>query len=716
MKRFLAILLMACCLCSVALAAERAALPSVGAFASLDGDLYAQAQGGVYRMVDGGWEQCVEAYDIRAIAAGSGGLYLLTAEIGGDEAFHIRLAARREDGSLAETEPVCTVRWGLRGGDWPEIHGFAVSGETACVLVFDESVSEGVWFNNSLYAVSLADGRAEKLAQGLMNNLAVDGAGRVLTIDNDRQQLVAIDAAAGTLTDIAPLPGNDCGGLVYDAEADALCFRRGSGLYDPEGAQVGYLPVTTATMPEMMAAAWHEGRYYVTDQGAEDGYMSCAVDASLIPSRTLRVCGPAYDVGAQINGFIKAHPEAAVEQIEAPPQDAEAFLRHMQSEDAADLYLLNLDCGFFDALRDKGYLADLSASPALMSAVGRMYPQLTGAMLKDGHLYALPVYMYTFMMGYHPAAMEKLGLTEEDLPGNYGELMDFIVRWEEEFYDRYPEMSLYGTASDLFQDLFNKVLDTYLLLCEAKGETPTFDTPDMRALLERLERIRPVIDEVVPVPERSGGMVYVRIEPETQLFITSYLPLPNSAQDQETERPLPLSLTEGERPVIGVNMTVMVANPYSENLDLATALMACVAEGLPQELKTAMMPDENVPIEHMMYDADLAEMYRESVAAIEAQLERADPADRASLESELKELRMALRAEEENRWAYDEEDIAYYREHIAPYLTASTSGLFSSAGGETSTLRSRYLEGQMELEQFIREFDRMVSMRMQEQE
>lgn len=709
MKRFLAILLAVCCLCPMALAANEAALPTVMAFASLDGDFYAQAQEGVFHMTDEGWQKCVAGYSVRAIAAGSGGLYLLTAEIGGDEAFRILLAARREDGSLAEPEPVCTVRWGLRGGDWPEMHGFAVSGDMACILVFDEAASEGVWFNNSLYAVSLADGRADKLTQGLMNGLTVDGVGRILTLDNDRQQAVAIDAAVGTLTDVAPLPGNDCGGLAYDAATDTVCFSRGSGLYDLNGTQVGYLP--SAPMPEMMAATVHEGRYYATNQGSKEGYVSCAVDAAQVPSRTLRVCGPTYFMREQMVDFAKAHPEAAVEQIEELPQDAEAFLRHMQSDAAADIYLLNLDCGFFDALRDKGYLADLSASPELMSTVGRMYPQLTRAMLTDGHLYALPVFMYAFTMGYHPAALEKVGLTEHDLPGNHGELLDFIARWEAEFYDRYPDMSLYGIASDLFEQLFNEVLDTRLLLCEEKGEAPTIDTPEMRALLERLEQLRPVIAEVVPVPENHQ----VRLDPETQLYLTSHFPLPNVGFDQEAERPLLLALTEGERPVISVNMTVMVVNPYSDDLDLATALTAYVAEHLPQEQKTAMMPDENVPVEDAMYTATI-DLYREAVADIRAALEKADPADRASLESDLKESEMALREQEEHRWAFDEEDIAHYREHIAPYLTVSTSGLFSSAGGETTTLRSRYLEGQMELAQFIREFDRMVMMRTQEQE
>ena len=708
MKRFLAILLTVFLLCPAAQAEDGAAIPSVMAFASLGGDLYALSYDGVYRMADAGWQKGLDAYNIRAIAAGSGGLYLLAAETGGDEAFEIRLAARMEDGSLAEPEPVCTVQWGLRGGDWPEMHGFAVYGDMACVLVFDEAASEGKWFNNSLYRVSLTDGRADKLGQGLMNGLTVDGEGRVLTCDSERAQVVAVDLAAGTLTDAAPLPGTDCGGLAYDARTDTVYFRRGNGLYDLKGAQYGYLPASFA-MPETMAAATHGGCYYVTDQGAMEGYVSCAVDPALLPSRMLRVCGQGYHISEQANDYAKAHPDVAVTFAEDAPQDAEAFLRHMQSENAADIYVMALDCGYFDALRDKGYLADLSSSDALMSIANRVYPQLTRDFLTDGHLYALPVYLYAYTAGYHPAALDKVGLTDGDLPASYGELLDFIACWEEEYYDEYPEMSLYGTASDLFEALFNELLDARLLLCEAKGEAPTFNTPEMRALLARLEQLRPVISEMVPFP---GEGVAVQRDAERQLLITNHIPLPTTFFNRE-EQPLLLTLTEGGAPVISANMTVMVANPYSENLDLAAELMAYVMENLPQEQKTTMMPSENVPIEDFMYTAVIG-MYRDSVAAAAARLEDCDPAERAELEAQMRDAQAELSAQEQSRWAFGEEDIAIYRERIAPYLIASATNLFSGTEGETQTLRRRYLDGQMELEQFIREFDRMVAMRMQE--
>lgn len=704
MKRFLAVILMLYLLCPAARAEETAALRQISGLASLGGDLYALSYDGVYRMRDAGWQRCAEAYNIRAMAAGEGGLYLLIGETGGDEAFDILLAARREDGSLAEAEPVCTVQWGLRGGDWPEMHGFAVQGDMACILVFDEAESEGRWFNNSLYRVSLTDGRADKLGQGLLSGLAVDGEGRMLTCDSERAQVVAVDPVSGTCADIASLPGSDCGGLACD-EAGVAYYRRGSGLYDLSGTPYGYLPASSA-MPETMAAVIHEGRYYVTAQSAEEGYLCCAVDPALLPSRMLRVCGPGYDVSEQINSFMKAHPDVAVELTGDAPQDAEAFLRHMQSEDAADIYVMALDCGYFDALRDKGYLADLSFSDALMGMMSRVYPQLTGDFLMDGHLYALPVYLYAYTTGYHPAALERIGLTGDELPTNEGELLDFIARWEEEFYDDYPEMSLYGTASDLFEALFNELLDAQLLLCEAKGETPTFNTPEMRAILARLEQLRPVIREVAPY---VGEGIPVQMDAERQLLITSHIPLPTTFFNRE-EQPLLLALTEGEAPVISVNMTVMAANPYSENLDLAAELMAYIMENLPQELKTAMMPDENVPIEDFMYTATI-DMYREHVASIAAQLADCDPADRAELEARMKDAQALLSAEEERRWAFGEEDIARYREHIAPFLRATATRLFN---GETQTLRRRYLDGQMELEQFIREFDRMVTMKTQE--
>lgn len=717
MKRLLVVWLVLCLIGTAALAEGQGALsslPSVKGFAALNGELYALSYDGVYRVTGEGWQRCVSDGSIRAIAAGERELYLLTGTYG-DEPFLIASAAQREDGSLGEPESVCEVGWGLRAGDWPEQHGFAVAGEYACVLVFDDAASDGQWFNNSLYRVSLADGSADKLAQGLMTCLTVAPDGQVLTLDNGRQQLVAIDAAAGTLTDLAALPGSDCGGLAYDAAQEVVCFRRGNELYglsaaQPEIRQYGYLP-QARTIPEMMLAAARDGCYYVTDEG-ESGYLSCPIDPAQVPSRTLRVAG-AECVSEPIRAFLQEHHDVAVSEQGGLSLDAEAFLRHMQSDVAADIYALDIDCGYFAALRDKGYLADLSGSEEIAAFVGRMYPQLTKELFKDGGLYALPVSMYAFTQGYHPAALRRAGLTEANLPASYDELMDFIARWEAEFYDEHPDMLLYLTASDMFENLFDELLDAQLLLCEARGETPTFNTPDMWRLLNRLEALHPVIDEVVPIPEADGhGVVYAYGDPERQLFLGVDSPLPSELVDRNT-KPLALSLTAEQAPVIKAHMTVLVVNPYSDQQELAMELMAYVTECLPKNFMLAVMPDESEPLENSWY-AEYTADTREAIAEVMAQMETCDPAERAELESLLQELRAQQEALEHDRWAFSEEDIAWYREHIAPYLTVTTTSLLSRDDAETQSLRRRYLDGQMELEQFIREFDRVMTMRIKE--
>ena len=40
--------------------------------------------------------------------------------------------------------------------------------------------------------------------------------------------------------------------------------------------------------------------------------------------------------------------------------------------------------------------------------------------------------------GYSPSALEKIGLTEDDLPKTFLEFIDFAVMWIEDYAERVP--------------------------------------------------------------------------------------------------------------------------------------------------------------------------------------------------------------------------------------------------------------------------------------
>jgi len=390
--------------------------------------------------------------------------------------------------------------------------------------------------------------------------------------------------------------------------------------------------------------------------------------------------------------------------------------QHMQSADAADLYTVSPSDSHYIPLRDKGFFADLSRSEKLLSFVQGMYPNMTRDVLVDGKLWALPVQLSASTQGYYPRAFEKVGLTEADVPASLEGLLDFIQRWHDDFFYDWEEMQLFEYAWDLRSQLFSQIFTLQITAAEAAGETLTFNTPEIRQLLGRLETMASVFDVVAPMPEEtaSGVIVYASDYVEDGALFTDYadfLPTMYSAWDG-APKPMFLSLAEGDEPILSASMSMLCLNPYSPNADIALELLEYIAEHLPQDFLTAVRPDCNDPIELSYYEDNRLSI-EQTLTEYRARLETAEDAEKAHLTDIIDMLEEELVAIEENRWAFSEDDIAAYRE-IAPMISIPTMSLFSGDANEAATLMQRYLDRQISADQFIREFDRIILMMQME--
>ena len=93
-------------------------------------------------------------------------------------------------------------------------------------------------------------------------------------------------------------------------------------------------------------------------------------------------------------------------------------------------------------LIDKGYAADLSGYPELMAVAGRMDARFTESVMRDGKLYGLPVSLYTSGMGVNADTMEKLGLTQDDLPTTWLEFLDFAANFYYDYGEENADVAL----------------------------------------------------------------------------------------------------------------------------------------------------------------------------------------------------------------------------------------------------------------------------------
>lgn len=135
------------------------------------------------------------------------------------------------------------------------------------------------------------------------------------------------------------------------------------------------------------------------------------------------------------------------------------------------------------------------------------------------------------------------------------------------------------------------------------------------------------------------------------------------------------------------------------------------AEHMDAVAKVQYYPDQNDPVENPQYEESLswhADVRKELMGKLEA----AAPEERKTLEAQLKEHDLILTEEiEKRRWDITAQSIAEYRT-LAPYIQINTWTDVTLVGGpaEAIKLLKRYLDGQMDMEQFIDQYDRLVQM------
>lgn len=713
----------------------------------LGGTLYAQTWSTIYRAVEGGWEQfnltTEDATGVELSAAGEDGLYLLLrsyttydeatgALVSPESMFALWLLPMEEDGSIGEARLMSGISWDVDEENWPQIYNMVIADGAAYILLHDDDTE---WELRDIYRVDLATGEGKLVMSDYLSGMtrykdglllarrfnwdgAYDERGQLVKLP----EIVSIDPASGETAVLGTMPDTSYGGLAYDAAADAIYYAGSSFVYRCNGGAgdepVGYLMGSNSSRSEMAAVIWNE-RYYSSDWRDESYVSSATLDPSLLPTRTLRL-GDTWYAEDIIRQFAKENPDVAVEYVDVPASSAEEYRSHMESPQAADIYCLSLPYSPYAPLLKYGLLADLSGSDKLADTVGRMYPNMTSAYLADGKLYGLPISIYATTLGYYPDALEKVGMTEDDLPATYDELLDFVADWYYDYYDDYEEMQLFEWSPELRMSFFQMIFMAQVMSCEAKGESVTFRTPAVLRLLNRLDsqEMKTVFDALHP--EQSSGIVGGLVVYEsfydgsaTAVFTSSHDPLPSMYSRWMNSEPLMLRLDEDSAPAISANVTLMTVNRASKNQDLAIELLEYIAERLPQDLTTTMMPDVNEPIQVSYYEENLAS-YREVLDMLTKEAEEAPEEEKGFYEETIQWYQDMMVRMEEDRWAFSEEDIAYYREHIAPCLVVSASSIFNGEDNPATTAMQLYIDGARNAEFFLSEIDRIVTMMQEE--
>lgn len=533
-------------------------------------------------------------------------------------------------------------------------------------------------------------------------------------------QIAVYDPATGGTTLVATLNGSYLNNLTYDRESDTAYYCCDATIYavpmaTGESRVSAYLPVNAWSGSDTTFAALSGGMIVYANG---DGTYVRRLDAPELAAGALTV---ANEGGTTKHMAVVAeHPELNVTLASEYPQTMEELTTAMVSGTGSmDVLCLTTSYNPVERLIDKGYAADLSGYPELMAVAGRMDPRFTQSVMRDGKLYALPVALSTNTLGVNAEAMEKLGLTESDLPATWLEFLDFAANYYYDYGEENADVALMDL--NMRRPLFQMIRDQYVAAQLRDTGSVSFDTPLFRKLMQALEAID--FTELDPY-EVKGDKIWEGNDAnefyEKQQLFTRYSEASPRAMDQSgygrSNQPLILRLDSETEPVLPVSMTVMIVNPRSTRMDQAAAYLTAYAGHYDAETENIMFfPDQNDPVPNSYYEVQ-KQSYEESLRDVDSRIEKADESEKASLRETREQIQGYLDELENQRMSVTEEMIQAYREQVAPYLyvTPQTPLTNSESSNELDTLTSQYLDHAIDLDTYIREMNQRVRMMMLE--
>jgi hypothetical protein len=578
---------------------------------------------------------------------------------------------------------------------------------------------------NELLRFNLSDGGFIKYDASLLAGFVPYKDGKALVMQYPTEQdamartgklwLNILDLNTGEVTKGIELPVSVAEGLAYDAKTDTAAFFSTGEIYAVDQMAscrlAGYAPAAYQGITYSKALLLPDSLYALNgDQVSIRGIAK----GEGIP-RALRIQNASEQ---SYKEFAVKRPDIPVVLKNTPFTSAEMLMQDMAAG-SSDLYSIKIDELDYHSLIEKGYTATLSGSNILKDMVREMYPFLQKELFRGEDLAAFPVTLSGQTLGYSKKALSELGLTEEDLPHTFPELLDFISNWDAEYGVNHPSLALfrddmYGDSKQMFMGILIQYYSAYY---QKLGENLTFDTPLMEKLLDALEAADFSAMKTKDVQQAmSGAVTYAYSaagadQPATALFtLYQEAVLSEYGFIMSDFVPLPLSMDEGLDPIVPASLTVYVVNPYSPNQDLAMAYLEHFAGQRSKVSMAAMSPNYNEPIISSLYETRKAQQEKE-LGSINTQLETASADKKKELEESLKAAQEQLTFLESIKWQVSAQDLDAYRERVNWMTVNNINPLTLLAQDQTmAALIGRYTAGQLDARELLKALEQKLQM------
>ena len=598
----------------------------------------------------------------------------------------------------------------------------------------ERDLQQSCFMNGILYGLSYGDNGRELLALDLedagvevieldtdneVNGLTPFSEGKLLLVttrygESVEAELMLYDLAEESLTSLGALPCDGWSapaGIAYDEARGMIYYELGGsvwrmavsedGLGEPQ--EFGDMPLDVYTDSSAVVL----GDLYIL--ASYDGVVGRDVTAEKMPDEKLRIVNRAYinEIKTAYYDFTDAHPEYMVSISDSTSTDT--LLQDMMNRSPdVDIYTLSLTDSAFNALMNRGFLAELSSSDTLSAEVGAMYDSIKNAVMKDGELYAVPMYLYANCLTINEKLLtEKLGYTQEQMPKTWAEVFGLLSDLAATHkLEEYPEVSLLGPGyieSDVKSNFFAMMMNSYYVWLDADEANLTRAGGVLEGLCEAFEAIDWSAFGLPTEYEENGEWEYV----EENILFSNDNVQPGYYRSESFE-PLLLSIADGEPPMISTEISVAFVNPFSTHREAAIEYLELTFSKIDKTTRIALMPGENEPILSPWYEENL-KYYDETIADYEAQLadEKLDEENRDMLEQSLADMKQWREEyEKKGQWQVSAEDIERYREY-AQYLVPMRSAIWNDGGYSQI---SQYMDGAITAKQLCSEMEKTLQM------
>ena len=318
--------------------------------------------------------------------------------------------------------------------------------------------------------------------------------------------------------------------------------------------------------------------------------------------------------------------------------------------------------------------------------------------------------------------LEDVGLTAEDVPTTYLELLNLIDEWITSYVEDYPEHALMDYPYSLSMQLFSQIMLAQIAECEADGRTLTFTDADFIATLNKLDSMREKLQTYQDQwndDNNNGNVTYSSAVIGGSYDASSEGPLLSSyasidihyaSNPESTAVPLMLSIQPNHDSSVIGDIRVMAVNRSSKNADAAMNLLTYLAVNRSDYQKSLLSPAYTDNIEDPYYE-ETKKSHESYIDELTKAMATADDSEKRDYQEAIQNLTDALARL--SPYQYTTENILLYDSQMEN-VRIIESTVFYGDDNEASTLVKRYMDGNITVDQFVRELTRIVQMMIME--